>query len=49
MFLEYDWLVKHNLKVNWNMGTIQFMRYSKTCRIQYQDITFRTRRAYVMI
>ena len=22
MFLEHNWLVKHNLEVNWNMGTI---------------------------
>ena len=22
MFLEHDWLVKHNLEVNWNIGTI---------------------------
>jgi len=22
MFLGYDWLVKHNPEVNWNMGTI---------------------------
>ena len=22
MFLEYNWLVKHNLEVNWNTGTM---------------------------
>ena len=22
MFLEYDWLVKHNPEINWNMETI---------------------------
>ena len=22
MFLGYDWLVKHNLEVNWNMRTL---------------------------
>ena len=22
IFLEYDWLVKHNPEVNWNTGTI---------------------------
>ena len=22
MFLEYDWLVKHNPEVNWNSGTM---------------------------
>ena len=44
IFLEYDQLVKHNSEVNWNIGTIQFIRYSKTCRTKYQDITFKTRR-----
>ena len=43
MFLEHNWLVKHNLEVNWNMGTIWFMRCLKTCRIQHQDIISRTR------
>ena len=49
IFLEHDWLVKHNLEVNRNMRTIWFMRCSKTCRTQHQDIISRTRRAYVMI
>ena len=46
MFLEYDWLVKHNPEVNWKTGTIQFTRYPRTCKIQYQNILFtsRTRR-----
>ena len=48
MFLGYDWLVKHNLEVNWDKGTIQFTRYSKTCRTKHQDILFKTRRAQVM-
>ena len=26
MFLGYDWLVKHNIEVNWNKETIQFTR-----------------------
>jgi len=26
MFLEYNWLVKHNPELNWNKRTIQFMR-----------------------
>jgi len=26
MFLGYDWLVKHNLEVNWKNGTIRFTR-----------------------
>jgi len=28
MFLGYNWLVKHNPEVNWNMETIQFTKYS---------------------
>jgi len=26
IFLEYDWLVKHNPEVNWDKETIWFMR-----------------------
>ena len=33
IFLGYDWLVKHNSEVNWNIGTIQFTRCPKNCRI----------------
>ena len=44
IFLEYDQLVKHNLEVNWNTGTIQFTRCLKNCRTIYQDILFRNRR-----
>ena len=29
MFLEYDWLVKYNPKVNWDKGTIWFIRCLK--------------------
>ena len=28
MFLGHDWLVKHNLEVNWKNGTIKFTRYT---------------------
>ena len=48
MFLEHNWLVKHNLEVNWNIGTIQFTRCSKIYRTQYQNITFRTRKVQAM-
>ena len=48
MFLGYDWLVKHNPEVNWNIGIIWFTRYLKTYRIQHQDITFRIRREQTM-
>ena len=46
MFLGYDWLVKHNPEVNWNLGMIQFMRCPNEYKIQHQDILFmsKTRR-----
>jgi len=44
MFLGYNWLVKHNLEVNWNMEKIWFTRCPRICRTQYQDILFKTRR-----
>ena len=44
MFLEHDWLVKYNLKVNWKKETIQFTRYLGSCKMKYQDIEFQTRR-----
>ena len=46
MFLGYDQLVKHNPEVNWKMGTIQFTKCLRACKIQYQNILFtsRTRR-----
>ena len=43
MFLEYDWLVKHNSEVNQNKGMIQFTRYLKECKTQHQDIVFISR------
>ena len=45
MFLEHDWLVKHNPEVNWNKETIQFTICPKTCKTKHQDIIFKTRRA----
>jgi len=33
IFLGYDWLVKHNIEVNWNTGTIQFNRCPKKYKI----------------
>ena len=44
MFLEHNWLVKHNLEVNWKEDKIQFIRYPKLCRIKYQDIRFKDQR-----
>lgn len=44
IFIEHDWLVKHNPKVNWKEDKIKFTRCLKTCRTSYQDIIFKTRR-----
>jgi len=43
MFLGHDWLVKHNLEVNWKNGTIKFTRYPGGCTIKHEDIRFKTR------
>ena len=43
IFLGYDQLFKHNPEVNWNTRTIQFTRYPKKCRIQYQNVSFTSR------
>jgi len=43
MFLEYNWLVKHNPEVDWNKRTIQFIQCLKICRTSYQDISFTPR------
>ena len=40
MFLGYNWLVKHNMEVNWSTGTIQFTRCPNTCKTKHQDISF---------
>ena len=32
MFLEHNWLVKHNPEVNWDKGTVRFTRYPKIYR-----------------
>ena len=44
MFLGHDWLVKHNLEVNWKNRTIQFTRCPGSCKIKHQYIKFKTRR-----
>ena len=38
MFLEYDWLVKHNPEVNWKNGTIKFTRCLGNCTMKHKDI-----------
>jgi len=45
MFLGYDWLVKHNLEVNWKNGTIRFTKCPEQCTMKYKNIRFKTRRA----
>ena len=35
MFLGYDWLVKHNPKVNWKESKIQFTRCPRLCRTKH--------------
>ena len=42
MFLGHDWLVKHNLEVNWKDGKIKFTRCLSLYRIKHQDIKFKT-------
>jgi len=44
MFLGHNWLVKHNLEVNWKNRTIKFMRCPGSCKMKHQDIKFKTRR-----
>ena len=44
MFLGHNWLVKHNLEINWKNGTIKFTRCLGSCKIKHQNIEFKTRR-----
>ena len=44
MFLGHNWLVKHNLEVNWKNGTIKFTRCSGNCTMKHEDIQFKSRR-----
>ena len=44
MFLGHDWLVKHNLEVNWKNSTIKFTRCLGQCTIKHKDIRFKIRR-----
>ena len=47
MFLGHDWLVKHNLEVNWNNVIIWLTRCPESCKIKHQDIEFKIRRSQV--
>ena len=44
IFLDHDWLVKHNLEVNWKNGIIKFTRCPGSCTMKHKDIRFKTRR-----
>ena len=48
MFLEHNWLVKHNPEVNWKNRTIKFTRCPGSCKIKHQNIEFKTRRIQAM-
>ena len=48
IFLEHDWLVKHNLEFNWKNRTIKFTRCLGSCTIKHEDIRFKTRRTKAM-
>ena len=37
MFLDHDWLVKHNPEVNWKNGTIRITRCSGQCTVKIID------------
>ena len=38
MFLGHDWLVKHNLEVNWKNSTIKFTRCPENYTMKHEDI-----------
>lgn len=40
MFMGHDWLVRHNLEIDWNKGTIRFSRCPPECDVPHQEITF---------
>jgi len=44
MFLGHDWLVKHNLEINWQNRNIKFMRCPGSYTIKHEDIRFETKR-----
>ena len=44
IFLGHDWLVKHNLEVNWKTRKIKLTRCPGSCTMKHQDIRFETRR-----
>ena len=43
IFLEHNWLVKHNPEVNWRNGTIKFTRCPGNYTMTHKDIQFNSR------
>ena len=48
MFLEHDWLVKHNPEVNWKNRIIKLTRCPGNCTMKHKDIQFNSRRTKAM-
>ena len=48
IFLGHNWLVKHNLEVNWKNRMIKFTRCLGSCTMKHQDVRFKTRRTQAM-
>jgi len=44
IFLGHDWLVKHNLEINWKNSTIKFTRCLGNCMMKHKDIWFKSMR-----
>ena len=44
IFLGHDWLVKHNLEINWKNSTIKFTRCLGNCIMKHKDIWFKSMR-----
>ena len=44
MFLDHDWLVKHNPEVNWKNGTIRFTRCPEQCTMKHENTRFKIRK-----
>ena len=36
--LGYTWLTKHNLKIDWNTGSIQFTRCPGSCNMAFRQV-----------
>ena len=48
IFLGYDWLIKHNLEVNWKNSTIKFTRCLENCTMKHENMWFKTRKTKEM-